>query len=137
MEVLLLKKFGVCINEPETTEIFESGWNWLQSLYRVRQRWVPVYFKNVFTAELSANQRPESLRSFFKKYFNKTTTLPVFISLFEHVMAGWAEKEALEDLATSFTMPILKIPSNISKQVSEIYTITIFNMFEEEFIESL
>jgi len=52
-------------------------------------------------------------------------------------MAGWAEKEALEDLATSFTMPILKIPSNISKQVSEIYTITIFNMFEEEFIESL
>jgi len=97
---------------------------------------VPVYFKDVFTAELSANQRPESLRNFFKKCFNKRTTLPVFISLFEHVMAGWAEKEALEDLATSFTMPILKIPSNMLKQVSEIYTMTVFNMYEE-FIESL
>jgi hypothetical protein len=51
LDVLLLKEFGVCINEPETTEIFESGWKkildkydldenlWLQSLYRVRQRW--------------------------------------------------------------------------------------------------
>jgi hypothetical protein len=89
-----------------------------------------------FYSELSATQRPESLRNFFKKCFNKRTTLPVFISLFEHVMAGWAEKEALEDLATSFTMPILKIPSNMLKQVSEIYTMTVFNMYEE-FIESL
>lgn len=96
-----------------------------------------MYFKDVFTAELSATQRPESLASFFKKYFNKTTTLPIFISLFEHVMAGWAEKEALEDLATSFTRPILRTPSNMLKQVSEIYTRTVFNIFEEEFVESL
>lgn len=52
-------------------------------------------------------------------------------------MAGLAEKEDLEDLATSFTMPIFKIPSNMLKQVSEIYTISVFNIFEEEFIESL
>ncbi|OEL35346.1 hypothetical protein BAE44_0003641, partial [Dichanthelium oligosanthes] len=50
------EEFGVCINEP----IFESSWKkildkydlddnlWLQSLYRIRQRWVPVYFKDVF-----------------------------------------------------------------------------------------
>ncbi|RLN15841.1 hypothetical protein C2845_PM02G00460 [Panicum miliaceum] len=52
-------------------------------------------------------------------------------------MAGWAEKEALEDLATSCTIPMLRIPSNMVKQVSEIYTVTVFNIFEEEFIESL
>jgi hypothetical protein len=74
-----------------------------------------VYFKNVFTAELSETHGPESLRSFFKKYFNKTTTLPVFISLFGHAMVGWAEKEALEDLATSSTIPMLRIPSNVVK----------------------
>jgi len=85
------EEFGVCINEPETTEIFESSWKkildkydlddnlWLQSLYSIQQRWVPVYFKNVFTAELSATNGPESLGSCFKKYFHKTTTLPVFI----------------------------------------------------------
>uniref|UniRef100_A0A0A9BNI3 Protein FAR1-RELATED SEQUENCE n=1 Tax=Arundo donax TaxID=35708 RepID=A0A0A9BNI3_ARUDO len=143
------EEFCVCINDPETTEMFESSWKkildkydledniWLQSLYRIRQRWVPVYFRDVFTADLSATQRPESLRTFFKKYFNKRTALQVFISLFEHVMAGWAEREALEDLATSFTVPILRTPSNMLKQVSEIYTRTVFNIFEEEFIESL
>ncbi|WVZ60298.1 hypothetical protein U9M48_010343, partial [Paspalum notatum var. saurae] len=93
--------------------------------------------KRCFTAELSATQRPESLRSLFKKYFHKRTSLPVFIPLFEHVMAGWAEKEALEDLATSFTMPILRFASNMLKQASEIYTITVFNIFEEKFVKSL
>ena len=135
MEVLLLKEFGVCINEPETTEIFESGWNWLQSLYRVRQRWVPVYFKIVLLLNF---QQIKDLKAWEASSRNTSTKQQLFKQqLFEHVMAGWAEKEALEDLATYFTMPTLKIPSNISKQVSEIYAITIFNMFEEEFIESL
>ena len=35
------------------------------------------------------------------------------------------------------TKPMLRIPSNMLKQVSEIYTVTVFNIFEEEFIESL
>lgn len=142
-------ELSVCINEPETVEMFELGWKktldkydlddnlWLQSLYRIRQKWVPVYFKDVFIADLSATQRPESLRNFFEKYFNTRTPLPVFISLFEHVMAGWSEREALEDLATSFTRPVLRTPSNMLKQVSEIYTRSVFNIFEEEFIESL
>lgn len=108
LDVLLLKRNLECINEPETTEIFKSCWKkildkydvdenlWLQSLYRIRQEWVHVYFKDVFTGELSATQRPEILRSFFKKDFNN----PSSTSLFENVMTGWAEKESLEDLAT-------------------------------------
>lgn len=143
------REFYVCINEPETIEMFELSWkkvldkydlhdnSWLQSLYRIRQKWVPVYFKGVFTADLSASQRPESLRNIFEKYFNRRTALPVFISLFEHLMAGWSEREAVEDLATSFTRPVLRTPSNMMKQVSEIYTTTVFNILEEEFIGSL
>ncbi|KAL5219565.1 hypothetical protein ABZP36_020249 [Zizania latifolia] len=142
-------EFYGCIYEPETVEMSELSWkkvldkydlddnSWLQSLYRIRQKWVPVYFKDVFTADLSASQRPESLRNIFEKYFNRRTALPVFISLFEHLMAGWSEREALEDLAASFTRPILRTPSNMMKQLSEIYTITVFNIFEEEFVESL
>ena len=83
-------------------------------------------------------QQIKDLKAWEASSRNTSTKQQLFKQqLFEHVMAGWAEKEALEDLATYFTMPTLKIPSNISKQVSEIYAITIFNMFEEEFIESL
>ncbi|XP_072992246.1 protein FAR1-RELATED SEQUENCE 9-like [Typha latifolia] len=143
------EEFQKCINESETIEMFESSWKsildkydigdnpWLQFLYNIRQKWVPVFFKDTFTAEISATQRPESLKKFFEKYFNTKTHLPVFVSLLEHAMAGWSEREALEDLATSFTRPNLKTPSNMLKQVADVYTRTIFNIFQEEFVESL
>lgn len=144
-EVELMK----CIDESETTEIFEARWkslvdkydlnenSWLQLLYHIREKWVPVYHKHIFTAEISATQRPESLSKFFEKYFNTKTTLPVFASLLEHALAGWHDRESLEDLASSFTRPILKTPSNMLKQVSDIYTRTVFDIFQEEFVESL
>lgn len=139
----------MCINESETFEIFESQWKsildkydlgenpWMQFLYSIRLQWVPVYLRDTFTAEISATQRPESLNKFFEKYFNSKTPLLVFVSLFEQAMAGWYERENLEDLATSFTRPVLKTPSNILKQVGDYYTRTIFDIFQEEFVESL
>nr|CAD1832816.1 unnamed protein product [Ananas comosus var. bracteatus] len=143
------EEFERCIVESESIELFESTWksvidkydlgenSWLRFLYNMRQKWVPVFFKDMFTAEISATQKPESLKFFFEKYFNTTTPLPVFISLFEHAIAGWCEREALEDLATSFTRPVLKTPSNILKQVADVYTRAIFNIFQDEFIHSL
>lgn len=143
------EEFEKCVDNSETVEIFEASWksildkydmgenSWLQFLYSLRQKWVPVYLKDTFTAEISVVHRPESLNKFFEKYFNSKTNLLVFISLFEQAMAGWYEREALEDLATQYTRPLLKTPSNMLKQVAEIYTRTIFDIFQEEFVESL
>ncbi|KAJ6825855.1 protein FAR1-RELATED SEQUENCE 5-like [Iris pallida] len=141
--------FLKCVDESETVETFELRWKsilekydlgenlWLHFLYNIRQKWVSVFHKDTFTAEISVTQRPESLSKFFDKYFNTKTPLPVFATLLEHALTGWHEREALEDLATSFTRPILKTPSNMLKQVSEIYTRTIFDIFQEEFVQSL
>lgn len=138
-----------CIDESETVEVFEARWkslldnydlketSWLHFLYNIREKWVPVYLNDIFTAEISVTQRPESLKKFFEKYFNTKTTLPVFASLLDHALAGWNDRENLEDLATQFTRPILKTPSNMLKQVSDIYTRTVFDIFQDEFVESL
>ncbi|CAL9100275.1 unnamed protein product [Musa textilis] len=143
------QEFEKCIDKSETTDIFESNWmvilekydlgdnSWLKFLFSIRQKWVPVYLKDAFTAEISASQKPESLISFFEKYFNTKTSLLVLVSLLEQAMTGWYEREALEDLATSYTRPILRTPSNMLKQVADIYTRTIFDVFQEEFVESL
>lgn len=143
------EEFKNAINRPESVEEFEFSWNsllekydlgnnnWIQYLYSIRGKWVPAFLKGTFTAELPG-LKPESLREvLFNKYFNIKTPLPVFITLLDQAMVGWSERESLEDLAASFTKPILNFPSNLLKQVSEVYTRAAYNIFEKEFIDSL
>ncbi|KAJ4755699.1 Protein FAR1-RELATED SEQUENCE 5 [Rhynchospora pubera] len=144
------EEFKNAINTTESIEEFEFSWNsllrnydlgnnnWIQYLYNIREKWVPAFLKGTFTAEIVPNLKPESLREvLFKKYFNKKTPLPVFITLLDQAMIGWSERESLEDLASSFTKPILDFPSNLLKQVSEVYTRSVYNIFEREFVDSL
>ncbi|KAG0470202.1 hypothetical protein HPP92_016902 [Vanilla planifolia] len=142
-------EFLKCIEESETVEEFELHWksilekcdlienSWLQFLYSIRHKWVPLYHKDTFTADLPLGEKPESLDSFFEKYFNRKTSLQVFITILDQAMAVWYEREALEDFASSCTRPILKTPSSMLKQAAEIYTRTIFDVFQDEFVESL
>ncbi|CAA7406447.1 unnamed protein product [Spirodela intermedia] len=142
-------EFESCVLASETVEAFESDWSsildryglrenlWLQSVYGFRHQWVSVYTKDAFSAEISATRRPESLSRFYEKYFNTKTSLLVFVSLFEQAVSCWYENEALEDFANMYTKPVLKTPSLLLKQAAEFYTRTIFDVFQDEFIESL
>lgn len=149
LETSFETEFLKCIDEPETVEVFELQWNsildkydlgensWLQFLYSIRHKWVPVYHKDTFTADIILAEKPESLSMFFEKYFNRKTSLQVFISILDQAMAVWYEREALEDFASSCTRPTLKTPSSMLKQAAEIYTRTVFDVFQDEFVESL
>lgn len=142
-------EFEKCINQSETIESFELCWNsimeqyslrgnsWLQWIYDIREQWVSVYLKDTFTAEASTTRQPDSMCKFFEKYFNSKTSLLVLVSLFEQAMSGWLENEALEDFANMYTKPVLKTPSFMLKHASEFYTRTIFDIFQDEFVESL
>lgn len=95
---------------------------------------MPVYLKDTFIAEISVVYKPEILNKFFEILQFKGK----LISLFEQATAGWHERKALENLVTTqYTRPLLKTPSNILKQIAEIYTRTIFDIFQEEVVESL
>ncbi|KMZ72007.1 FAR1-related sequence 5 [Zostera marina] len=142
-------EFENCVNDSETIEAFEWCWNslmdryklrentWLHSIYDMRQQWVSVYLKHAFCTEVSSSHRPDSMNKFFEKYFNKKTSLLVFVSLFEQAMSSWAETEALEDFANMYTKPNLKMPSVMLKQAAELYTRSVFEVFQDEFVESL
>ncbi|XP_020586089.1 protein FAR1-RELATED SEQUENCE 5-like [Phalaenopsis equestris] len=149
LETSFEMEFLKCIDEPETVQVFELQWKsildkydlgentWLQFLHSIRHKWVPVYHKGTFTADISLAEKPESLSMFFEKYFNKKMSLQVFISILDQAIAVWYEREALEDFASSYTRPSLKTPSSLLKQAAEIYTRTIFDAFQDEFVESL
>jgi len=145
----LKRELKECINDSETSEDFETRWEyildkynlwenpWLHLLYEIRDRWALVYHKNIFFPELLASQRSESLNKFFKRNFNTKTSLLAFISRFDQAMAAQYEKEAQTDYATVYSKPVLKTPSPIERQAADIYTNAVFDKFQEEFVESL
>lgn len=138
-----------CIIESETVRAFETCWvsiidkydmrknTWLQALFNIRQKWVPVYLKDTFFAEVSPTQKLETMNDFYKKYFNTKTSLKVFLTQFEVAMARRFEEESQADLDTMCTKPVLKTASPIEKQTAAIYTRAVFGKFQEEFVESL
>ncbi|XP_038986426.1 protein FAR1-RELATED SEQUENCE 5-like [Phoenix dactylifera] len=146
---LLRGELEKCVIESETVRAFETTWvsiidkydlrknTWLQALFNIRERWIPLYLKGTFFAELSPTQKLETMNDFYKKYFNTKTSLKVFLAQFELAMASRYEDEAQEDSDTLCTKPVLKTASPIEKQAAAIYTRAVFNKFQEEFVESL
>nr|XP_010930351.1 protein FAR1-RELATED SEQUENCE 5 [Elaeis guineensis]XP_029122440.1 protein FAR1-RELATED SEQUENCE 5 [Elaeis guineensis] len=141
-------EFKKCVSDSENIEEFESCWKlimdrynlkenmWLQSLYDIRQKWVPAYARSTFFAELSGAPKLETMHKFFQRHSITTTSLRDLVTQFDKAMAGQYEKEIQADFATTHNRPVLKTPSPLEKQASEIYTKTIFDLLQEELVES-
>ncbi|CAN4112643.1 unnamed protein product [Withania somnifera] len=141
--------FHKCVNLTETTEEFESCWlslvdkyelrdhDWLQAMYLDRRQWVQVYLRNAFFAEMSITQRSDSMNSYFDGYVNASTNLNQFFKLYEKAVESRTEKEVKADYDTMNTFPVLKTPSPMEKQASEVYTKKLFMRFQEELDDGL
>ena len=67
-----------CISQSETIEEYDEIWQHmlhcfkvaenkhLKNMWRIRQMWAPVYFKNIFSLFMSKPGRSEGLNSYFK-----------------------------------------------------------------------
>ncbi|KAF7154427.1 hypothetical protein RHSIM_Rhsim01G0121100 [Rhododendron simsii] len=134
-----------CINFSETVEDFESSWGslldrydlrkneWLQAVYNARQQWAPVFFRGTFFAALSSNQ---GVSSFFDGYVNQQTTIPMFFKQYERALENSLEREIEADYDTICTTPVLKTPSPMEQQASNLYTKKVFSKFQEELVET-
>lgn len=143
-------EFKKCVNEAETVEEFESCWvillgryflmdnEWLQSLYDIRDQWVPVYLRDVFFGELSTLECNDALALFFDGFSSSApATTQLLIKQYEKVVSTWHEKELKDDFDTSNIMPGLKTPSPMEKQAANLYTRRIFMKFQGELVETL
>ncbi|XP_078437791.1 protein FAR1-RELATED SEQUENCE 9-like [Wolffia australiana] len=141
-----------CVHGSETPHAFEQAWAamveryslgenpWLHTAYALRRSWVSAYNAAgdaAFSGELSPAAAPPEPAGFFGKYFSARTPPLVMVSLFEQAVSCWYEREALEDLANLYTKPEPRTPSLLLKQAAELYTRAVFDVFEEELIQSL
>lgn len=143
-------EFKNCINGASTVEEFESCWatildryflmdnEWLQSVYMIRDQWIPVYVREVFFGELSPGEHSGGTSLFFDGFVSNTTnTIQLLIKQYEKAISSWQEKELKEDFDTSNAAPVLKTPSPMEKQAANLYTRRIFIKFQEELVETL
>ncbi|KAL8506712.1 hypothetical protein ACS0TY_017563 [Phlomoides rotata] len=142
-------EFKKCVNEADTVEEFESCWStllggyyllnneWLQSLYNIRDQWVPVYLRDVFFGEISTVECNDALSLFFDGFSSTSATIQLLIKQYEKVVLSWQEKELKDDSDTSNTTPVLKTPSPMEKQAANLYTWRVFLKFQGELVETL
>ncbi|KAJ3669942.1 hypothetical protein LUZ60_010266 [Juncus effusus] len=138
-----------CVIESKTVDSFEGNWlsivdryelrknTWLQLLFNIREKWVPLYLKDSFFGEMSPTQKMETVNDFYKKHFNSKTSVKVFLTQFDLAMMSWHEEEANSDLDSLRSLPALKTASPIEKQAARVYTKAVFRGFQEEFVQSL
>ncbi|XP_052193932.1 protein FAR1-RELATED SEQUENCE 5-like [Diospyros lotus] len=133
------------VYESHSLEVFEQGWSsmiekyalhdndWLSGLYTQRARWVPCFLKTSFWAAMSTTQRSESMNAFFDGYVHSKTSLNQFVEQYEWAMRAKVEKEFQADVKSFSQMVPCASRYPMEKQFQEMYTITKFKKFQDEF----
>lgn len=139
-----VKKLKKCMWLLLKEEEFETRWwkmvdsfklrddDLIQSLFENRTKWVPVYMRNTFLAGLSTVERSESVSSFFERYISSETTFKEFIDQYKLFVHEMYEDEAKADIETHHRQPTIKTLSPYEKQMSTVYTNSVFMKFQAE-----
>ena len=106
---------------------------WLNDMYKIKKKWVPVFLKDTFFAGMSTSQRSESINSFFDKYVSRKKSLKEFVERYEQALERRYQDEAQEDFWSFHSMPKQrKYSSLFEMQLAGIYTRNVFKKFKDE-----
>ncbi|GAB4850063.1 hypothetical protein Ancab_039893 [Ancistrocladus abbreviatus] len=121
---------------------FENAWQnmiqhfgiqnhvWLRNQYEDRERWAPVYLKEMFLAGLFSSQADEYVIPFFDGYVHEQTSLEDFFDIYDLVTEKKHQTEALLDFESREYSPLLRTSYPYELQLSKLYTKEIFEKFQ-------
>ncbi|XP_051127822.1 protein FAR1-RELATED SEQUENCE 5-like [Andrographis paniculata] len=136
--------FGRCIYDCEEEDEFLHEWNkmlvkydileneWLNKLFRVKEKWALVYGRQFFCADITTTQRSEGINSVIKRYVSSKNPLRVFFERFENFLESRRYEELKADFKASISAPVLHIPVQILKHAAGVYTPEVFKGFQKE-----
>ncbi|XP_028098009.1 protein FAR1-RELATED SEQUENCE 12-like [Camellia sinensis] len=110
---------------------------WLEQTFGVKEKWEWPYVINSWAAGMSTTQLSESFNAFLKDYLNCDHSLIEFFMHFERVLYDKRYKELEAEYNLSQKLPRVSIPTLMLKQVAQIYTKTIFEEFQNEYVQSI
>ncbi|KAJ4960205.1 hypothetical protein NE237_020115 [Protea cynaroides] len=138
------KAIGTAVYDSLTVSEFEAAWEsmiqsygighneWLRTLYEDKERWVPVFLRGTFFAGMSTNQRSEKIYVFFYGYVHQKTSLKEFLDKYELTLHKKYEIESKLDFESRHRKPVLKTKCSYERQLSEVYTHSMFKKFQHE-----
>nr|XP_040245208.1 protein FAR1-RELATED SEQUENCE 1-like [Aegilops tauschii subsp. strangulata] len=140
----LHKAFELCVDHSLTVEEFERSWmamietyqvqdhETLASLWEKRMYWVPAYFMQCFFPFLQTTQRSEGFNAVLKRYMSPGNSLLQFAKQYTALQQKILGSELQQEANTALKQPKLLTYLPMERQMSKIYTNTIFNKFQEE-----
>ncbi|XP_021763759.1 protein FAR1-RELATED SEQUENCE 5-like [Chenopodium quinoa] len=145
-ETGFLKKLCACVwhLEIEPAE-FEERWNkvmieyhleqheWLGYMYKIRDKWIPAYFRDVFLGGIMrTTSRSESENNFFCSFTNPHVSLVEFYLRYEAAIDAQRHTQGQNDNDSKHKYPECKTPLGIEKHASHLYTNSVFYEFQYE-----
>ncbi|KAK2438899.1 protein FAR1-RELATED SEQUENCE [Trifolium repens] len=140
-----LVDFKRCVYDYED-EQFEEGWRtllvkydvkentWLQRVYTIKEKWAACYMKKAFTLGMQSTQLSDNVNVEIKSFMNADLDIIKFFEHFEAVVEEKRYNELKSEYEARQNISRLKYPySGILQSVHELYTPTIFDLFQHEY----
>ncbi|GKA56505.1 FAR1-related sequence 5-like protein [Tanacetum coccineum] len=146
----LLKDFKRCMYKYGDEKKFEEAWEtiidhynvkenrWLKGMYEKKEKWAKCYMKEVYTLGMRSIQLSESLNGDLKDYLKSDLDILHFFKNFERVIEDKRYNELKAEFDSRQKLPRVRMhKSPMLQQVAQVYTPSLFNLFQEEFDWSL
>ncbi|XP_021773571.1 protein FAR-RED IMPAIRED RESPONSE 1-like [Chenopodium quinoa] len=125
------RTFSYCLKQCVTEVEFETEWNSMIEKYNLQE---DTLSKDFFSAGILSSQRSESTNHAIGFRENRSTSLTEFYTIFKACIQRWRSTEKHDEFSCSKSTASSAIPlSGLLKHASEIYTLSLFTDFEEEF----
>ena len=114
------KLFYKIINDMLTIDEFERAWDYmitlynlsgndyLENIYKKREKWAKPFFKNCFCARMSSTQRSESTNHMLKRFVPRNCSMNRFIVQFNKLVIDCNKAEDSDEfditIVRSFTL---------------------------------
>lgn len=148
VESPFLIDFKRCVCDYGKETQFDAAWSkllsaysveddtWLNSLYKVKEKWAACYMKHVLTLGMQINQPNKSINAMVKSFTNLDLDIVQFFENFERAVEGNRYRQS-KHFEMRKQMPRLKSKySPMLQQLVQIYTPTIFDLFQEQWDRS-
>ncbi|XP_021724249.1 protein FAR1-RELATED SEQUENCE 5-like [Chenopodium quinoa] len=138
--------FNQCLKMCVTEQEFEAKWqamlqkyeltehSWYKRVYELKDKWCPALCRDFFSAGILSSQRSESTNHAIGFRASKATTLTEFYTIFKKTTNRWRSTEKYDEFTCSKSIAFPSLPlSGMLKHAAEVFTLSLFRNFEEEF----
>ncbi|KAK2437056.1 protein FAR1-RELATED SEQUENCE [Trifolium repens] len=142
----LLGELKLCMYKYLEEVDFQRAWDkmvedyklqesdWMLGLYKIKEKWAKCYMKNTMTIGMRSTQLSESVNADLKTFLKPDLDIIQFFTHFDRVVSDKRYNELHREFESRQKLPRLKMEhSPLLQQVSQTYTLPIFDLFQKEY----